>query len=123
MIRSVEEDYCIWPDRSLYAIKIDLCPGTTIFSNTYTVCFPMHFSLHILHLVSLFVLFSCISGSILDLTSDLPVTAGPYCKLHDVIECAPERGENLDIHACYKALQTMPDGPRLSQFVSRKSCT
>lgn len=29
-------------------------------------------------------------GSILDLSSDSRVTAGPYPKLHDVIECAPE---------------------------------
>ena len=50
----------------------------------------MYFSLHISHLVSLFVLFSCILGSILDLSSDSRATAGPYPKLHDVIECAPE---------------------------------
>ena len=50
----------------------------------------MYFSLHILHHVSLFVLFSCILGSILDLSSDSRVTAGPYSMLHDFIEFAPE---------------------------------
>lgn len=61
------------------------------------------------------------SGSTLAITPVTSVTAGPYPKIPDVVECAPEYGENLDTHACYRALQTMPDGPRFSQFVSRKS--
>ena len=81
----------------------------------------MGFSVYILRLVGLFVGLSCVSGSILDIVSGSSVNAGPYPKAHDVVGCAPEYGENLDTQACYKALQTMPDGRRFSQFVSRKS--
>lgn len=81
----------------------------------------MHFPLYILHLGGLFVALSCISGSILDIASDSSVTVGPYPTLRDTTESAPEYGNSLDMHACYKALQTMPDGLRFSQFVSRKS--
>ena len=89
--------------------------------HTLTDYFDMHFSLYLFRLAGLFVGLSCSSGSILDMTSVSSVAAGPYPKLHDVVACAPQYGENLDINACYKALQTMPDGPRFSQFVSRKS--
>ncbi len=81
----------------------------------------MGFSLYVSRLVGLFVGLSCVSGSTLDIASGSSVNAGPYPKLHDVVGCAPEYGENLDTNACYKALQTMPDGPRFAQFVSRKS--
>ncbi len=81
----------------------------------------MGFSVYILRLVGLFVGLLCVSGSILDIVSGSSVNAGPYPKAHDVVGCAPEYGENLDTDACYKALQTMPDGPRFSKFVSRKS--
>ena len=60
------------------------------------------------------------SGSALEITAVSSVTAGPYPKLPDVVECAPEYGENLG-HACDIALQAMPDGRQFSQFVSRKS--
>lgn len=75
----------------------------------------MHFPIYILRLGGLFVALSCISGSILEI-ADPSVTAGPYPELHDIIGSAPEYGESLDVHACYKALQTMPDGLRFSQF-------
>lgn len=61
------------------------------------------------------------SSCTLGVTARSSVTAGPYPKLPDVVECASEYGENIDSRACYKALQTMPDGPRFSQFVPRKS--
>ena len=80
----------------------------------------MRFLLYTLRLAGFFVGLSCMSGSTLEITAIASVTAGPYPKLPDVVECAPEYGENLDKHACYKALQTMPDGRRFSQFVSRK---
>ena len=57
-------------------------------------------------------------GSTLEITS---VTAGPYPKLPDVVECSPEYGEGLSTQSCYNALQQMPDGRQFSQFVSRKS--
>ena len=81
----------------------------------------MRFLLHTLRLAGFFVGLPCMSGYTLEITAISSVTAGPYPKLPDVVECAPEYGENLDTHACYKALQTMPDGRRFSQFVSHKS--
>ncbi len=81
----------------------------------------MHFLLSTLRLAGFFLDLSCVSGSTLEITANSSVKAGPYPKLPDVVECAPEYGENLDTQACYKALQTMPDGRRFSQFVSRKS--
>ena len=89
--------------------------------STLTVNFQMRFSLSTLCLAGLSVDLSCVSGSTLEITASSSVTAGPYPKLPDVVECAPEYGENLETKACYKALQTMPDGRRFSQFVSRKS--
>ena len=79
--------------------------------------------------VGLFISFSCtfIVGTLasnlttLEIASNSSVTAGPYPKLHDIVGCASEYGENLDRRACYKALQTMPDGAQFLQFVSRKS--
>ena len=88
---------------------------------TVTDYFKMHFSLYLSCLAGLFVGLSCGLGSILDITPVSSATAGPYPKLHDIVACAPQYGENLDTHACYEALQTMPDGPQFSQFVSRKS--
>ena len=81
----------------------------------------MHFLLYILRLAGFFVGLSCMSDSTLEITALSSVTAGPYPKLPDVVGCASEYGENLDTQACYKALQTMPDGRQFSQFVSRKS--
>ena len=60
-------------------------------------------------------------GSTLETTDVLSVTAGPYPKLPDVVECSPEYGEGLSTQSCYNALQQMPDGRQFSQFVSRKS--
>ena len=88
---------------------------------TFTDNFEMHFSLYLSYLAGLFVGLSYGLGSILEINPISSVTAGPYPKLHDIVACAPQYGENLDIHACYEALQTMPDGPQFSQFVSRKS--
>ena len=60
-------------------------------------------------------------GSTLEITDVSSVTAGPYPKLPDVVECSPEYGEGLSTQSCYNALQQMPDGRQFSQFVSRKS--
>ena len=81
----------------------------------------MRFLLYTLRLAGFIVGLSCMSGSTLEITDVSSVTAGPYPKLPDVVECASEYGENLDTHACYKALQTMPDGRRFSQFASSRS--
>ena len=81
----------------------------------------MRFSSHISCLAGLFVGWLCMLCSSQEIIAPLSVAAGPYPKLPDVVGCAPQYGENLDTHACYQALQTMPDGPRFMQFVSRKS--
>ena len=60
-------------------------------------------------------------GSTLEITDVSSVSAGPYPKLPDVVECSPEYGEGLSTQSCYNALQQMPDGRQFSQFVSRKS--
>ena len=76
----------------------------------------MSLPLYTLRLAGLFVALSCMSGSTLEMAASSSVAVGPYHKLPDVVECAPEYGENLDTHACYKALQTMPDGRGFSQL-------
>lgn len=81
----------------------------------------MRFPLSTVRLTGIFVGLLCIPGSSLENTATSSVGAGPYPKPPDVVECASEYGEYLDTHACYKALQTMPDGREFSQFVSRKS--
>lgn len=81
----------------------------------------MHFPLYLSRRGGLFIALFRIPGSILDIASDPCVTAGPYLKPYDIVGSVPMYGKSLDVHACYKALQTMPDGLRFSQFVSRKS--
>ena len=81
----------------------------------------MHFALYILRLVAPFAVSSSISSTVLNIASDTSVTDGLYHKLIDLVGCAPEYGENLGLHACHKALQTLPDGSRFSQYVLNKS--
>ena len=88
---------------------------------TLTVYLQMFLSFYNFNLVVFFIILSPISGSTLGVTSGSSLTAGPYPKFFDVVGCAPEYGENLQVQACYRALQTMPDGFQFSQFVSRKS--
>ena len=64
--------------------------------------FQMSLPLYTLRLAGLFVALSCMSGSTLEMAASSSVAAGPYHKLPDGVECAPEHGENLNTHACYK---------------------
>lgn len=77
--------------------------------------FQMSLPLYTLPLAGLFVALSCMSGSTLEMAASSSVAAGPYHKLPDVVGCAPECGENLDTHACYRVLRTKPDGRGFSQ--------